>query len=185
MSLRSSASQVARTTSKAAARTRQKARVAAERTAPARQTAATYITTTAGAGQQAIDRRSGSSLAWAIIGYSLLAILVYIAIADKPVVSAIGGATGLGTRVVGSWVKPIDPLAAFTNATGLKSTPSTSGTAASAPPVPTPAPTANKTPLSPTVISHTPVRLLERRYGVIPNSVLQAERRLQRKLSHA
>lgn len=90
----------------------------------ARSHTATIIST----GRDVLGRRDGGSIWWMIIGYSLLAILIYMLVADKPVVNALSGLTGLGARTVTAWVSPVDPVNSLYTAFGGKIEPGSGGT---------------------------------------------------------
>lgn len=58
-----------------------------------------------------------AAIFWAILGYSLVAIVIYLVL-EKNISSALGGAGGLLGRAAKSWVEPTDPIAAITGSTG-------------------------------------------------------------------
>lgn len=145
-----------------------------------------YLRTGYDYGQTTIERRNGRSIGWMIVGYSLLAILVYIAIANKPVVAAIGGASTLGSRIVTAWVKPVDPVAAITGSLALtggapSSGATTAGAAAASQGEGSAAPALHPAP-SPKTIARTPISRLPRRSNSPGTAKLWSE--LRRRALH-
>lgn len=59
------------------------------------------------------DKRDSGSTGWAIVGYSLALILLYVLIADARVVGATGKAIGGAAGAADAWIKPVDPVAAI------------------------------------------------------------------------
>lgn len=94
----------------------------------------------AGGGLISNTAGGGGSTGWAIVGYSLALILLYVLIADKRVVSATTGLFGGATTAAKTWVEPKDPLALLESKLGYtpgsSSSPSSNTTGANAPAVP-------------------------------------------------
>lgn len=159
------------------------AQTISERTAPARSSAREYAAAGAGAIAVPVQQRQGGNLLMMIVGYSLLAILVYILIADKPVVGATSGLANLGARTVKAWVEPVDPVAALTGSLGLNGTGSsfpgsTSGGTETGGSVSGRAP--SQPPPAPKSIARTPVSKLPGRSGSPATLNLFAQLRQQR-----
>lgn len=87
------------------------------------------------------DRRESGSTGWAIVGYSLALILLYVFIADKRVVAASTGLVGGASGAAGAWIKPVDPLALLAQKLGYGpgSSPASSSAAGAGSTAPNPA----------------------------------------------
>lgn len=72
------------------------------------------------------------STGWAIVGYALGLILLYVLIADSRVVKATTKLVGGAQTAAEAWVKPVDPVALLGERFGY--TPSTPGPSSTAPP---------------------------------------------------
>lgn len=77
--------------------------------APALQLAGSHVASAAGAVNVSEER--GGSTGWAIVGYALALILLYVLIADSRVVGATTKAMGGGVAAAEAWIKPVDPIA--------------------------------------------------------------------------
>jgi hypothetical protein len=91
-------------------------------TAATGQTALTLV-------QEPVERR-GRSVGWAIVGYTLLLILVYILLKPR-VTSALSTLVTAGSKALGTWVKPEDPIAKLEGTLGSASAPAGSGVSSS------------------------------------------------------
>lgn len=125
----------------------------------------------AGAGSvvETVQGRERGSLGLMIVGWTLLLILVYVLVADKPVVNSLGGLSNVGGGVVKAWVEPVDPISTFTSSLGLSSS-----QAASTSPSPGGRTGVTSTPAgyvpgrpapSPATIARSPIQALRRQYG--------------------
>jgi hypothetical protein len=78
--------------------------------------AAERVSTVYGVGSDAV--KGNGSTGWAIVGYSLVLILLYVLIANKRVVNATSGLVGGATTAVKAWVSPEDPIALLSSRLG-------------------------------------------------------------------
>lgn len=73
------------------------------------------------------------NVALAIVGYSLLLIMLYTFTADEPVVKAYAGASSIATGAIDGWLSPVDPVAAIASKLGAGTTAQTAAVNAGPP----------------------------------------------------
>lgn len=99
-----------------------------------------HAVTAAGGVSDTIEGRKGSSTGWAIIGYALALILLYVLIADSRVVAASSKLVGGAQTAAEAWVRPVDPVTLLGQRFGYTPSAASTGEAAGASSAPSSAP---------------------------------------------
>lgn len=87
------------------------ARAFAGRAAPAVRQGGSYASSAAGTvAEHTTVKEQGGSTGWAIVGYALALILLYVLIADSRVVGASTKLVGGAQTAAEAWVRPVDPV---------------------------------------------------------------------------
>jgi hypothetical protein len=75
--------------------------------------------------------RDTAATGWAVVGYSLALILLYVFVADQNVVSASSKLAGGATAAAKSWLEPTDPIAQLASKLGYTAASSSSSSSSS------------------------------------------------------